>query len=124
MVSLGGCTASFVSRAGLVVTKPPLRDKAIQLNSTPENNSSKTQLSPARCRGSSAGGARIYVTVGFDKITDRILADARGQDRARVFRCGGCGEVRWRAVRGRCWHRCSVADMYHGSEFYPIKQLE
>src|SRR5690606_39973180 len=38
VVSLGGCTASFVSPQGLVVTNHHCAYGAIQLNSTPGNN--------------------------------------------------------------------------------------
>ena len=38
VVSLGGCTASFVSNQGLVLTNHHCAYGAIQLNSTPENN--------------------------------------------------------------------------------------
>ena len=38
VVSLGGCTASFVSPQGLVVTNHHCAMGAIQLNSTPERN--------------------------------------------------------------------------------------
>ena len=38
VVSLGGCTASFVSPEGLVVTNHHCAYGAIQLNSTPEQN--------------------------------------------------------------------------------------
>src|SRR5690606_34360797 len=38
VVSLGGCTASFVSPQGLVVTNHHCAMGAIQLNSTPEKN--------------------------------------------------------------------------------------
>src|SRR3546814_2169151 len=38
VVSLGGCTASFVSPEGLVVTNHHCARGAIQLNSTPEDN--------------------------------------------------------------------------------------
>src|SRR5690606_35255775 len=38
VVSLGGCTASFVSPQGLVVTNHHCAYGSLQLNSTPENN--------------------------------------------------------------------------------------
>src|SRR3546814_2153740 len=81
VVSLGGCTASFVSPEGLVVTNHHCARGAIQLNSTPEDNLlEKGFIAADRAAERSAGpGARVLVTVAFDKVTDRILADARGK---------------------------------------------
>jgi len=42
VVSLGGCTASFVSPQGLVVTNHHCAMGAIQLNSTPQDNLTPT----------------------------------------------------------------------------------
>lgn len=50
VVSLGGCTASFVSPQGLVVTNHHCAYGAIQLNSTPEKNSSMTASTRPRRR--------------------------------------------------------------------------
>src|SRR3546814_18680133 len=81
MVSLGGCTASFVSPQGLVVTNHHCARGAIQLNSTPEDNLlEKGFIAADRAADRYTGpGARVLVTVAFDKVTDRILADARGK---------------------------------------------
>ena len=127
VVSLGGCTASFVSAQGLVVTNHHCAMGAIQLNSTPENNLIENGFiarTPAE-EVSAGPAARIYVTVGFDKITDRILADARGKTGRAYFDAVDAAK---KAAVAQCeadaGHRCSVADMYYGSEFYLIKQLE
>ncbi len=127
VVSLGGCTASFVSRQGLVVTNHHCAMGAIQLNSTPENNLIENGFiahTPAE-EVSAGPAARIFVTVGFDNITDRILAGARGKTGRPYF---DAVDMAKKAAVAQCeadaGHRCSVADMYYGSEFYLIKQLE
>ncbi len=127
VVSLGGCTASFVSPQGLVVTNHHCAMGAIQLNSTPENNLIQDGFI-AHTQGEevSAGpGARIWVTVGFDQITSRILDSAKGQVGRAYFDAIDAAK---KAVVAECEsdpsYRCSVADMYYGSEFYRIKQLE
>ena len=127
VVSLGGCTASFVSPEGLVVTNHHCAMGAIQLNSTPQDNLIENGFVAAdRAAERSAGpAARIWVTTGFDKVTDRILAGARGKtgrayydavdaaSKAMVAECEQGGGV-----------RCSVANMDYGSEFYLVTQLE
>ena len=127
VVSIGGCTASFVSAQGLAVTNHHCALGAIQLNSTPQNNLIRDGfIAQALADEVSAGpAARIWVTVGFDKVTDRILADARGKTGRAYF---DAVDVAKKAAVAGCeadaGHRCSVADMYYGSEFYLIKQLE
>ena len=127
VVSLGGCTASFVSPEGLVVTNHHCAMGAIQLNSTPENNLIQDGfIAATRADEVPAGPAsRIWVTVGFDKITDRILADARGKTGRAYY---DAVDVAKKAAVAQCeadaGHRCSVADMDYGSDFHLIKQLE
>ena len=75
VVALGGCTASFVSPQGLVVTNHHCAYGSIQLNSTAEKNLIKDGFNaPAFKDELSAGpNARIYV---LDDITD-VTAQAR-----------------------------------------------
>ena len=64
VVSLGGCTASFVSPQGLAVTNHHCAMGAIQLNSTPERNLIQDGFIAAdRSQEVSAGpAARIWVS--------------------------------------------------------------
>lgn len=127
VVSLGGCTASFVSPEGLVVTNHHCAFGAIQLNSTPEKNLIEDGfIAATRADEVSAGpAARVWVTVGFDKITDRILANARGKTgRAYFDAVDAAKKAAVAACEADAGHRCRVADMYYGSDFYLIKQLE
>ena len=127
VVSLGGCTASFVSPRGLVVTNHHCAMGAIQLNSTPQNNLIENGfVAPSMAQEVSAGpAARVFVTVGFDKVTDRMLAGAKGKTGRAYFDAVDAAK---KSAVARCemdaGHRCSVADMYYGSAFYLIKQLE
>ncbi|TQM13085.1 peptidase S46-like protein [Pseudoxanthomonas sp. 3HH-4] len=75
VVALGGCTASFVSPNGLVVTNHHCAYGAIQLNSTAENNLIKNGFNaPTTGDEVSAGpNARVFV---LDEITD-VTKDAR-----------------------------------------------
>ena len=74
VVSLGGCTGSFVSPEGLVTTNHHCVYGAIQLNSTPERNLMKTGFNATtRADELSAGpNARIFVLDRIDDVTKRV----------------------------------------------------
>jgi len=90
VVSLGGCTASFVSPQGLVVTNHHCAYGAIQLNSTPEKNLIKQGFNaPTRQEEVSAGpNARIYALDSIQDVTRQVKSaiaaapDALGRTRA------------------------------------------
>ena len=127
VVSLGGCTASFVSPEGLVVTNHHCAMGAIQLNSTPQDNLIANGFVAAdRAAERSAGpAARVFVTTGFDKVTDRILADARGKTgRAYYDAVDAASKAMVAACEQDAGYRCSVANMDYGSDFYLVRQLE
>ena len=127
VVSLGGCTASFVSPQGLVVTNHHCALGAIQLNSSADRNLIQDGfIAATRADEPSAGpAARVLVTVGFDQVTDRILAEARGKTgRAYYDAVQAAQKATVAACEQDPGHRCSVASMYYGREYYLIKQLE
>ena len=127
VVSLGGCTASFVSPNGLVVTNHHCAMGAIQLNSTPQDNLIENGFIAADQAAERSAGpaARVLVTVAFDPVTDRILAGARGKTGRAYYDAIDAAE---KALVAECeadaGYRCSVADMDYGSSFYLVKQLE
>lgn len=127
VVSLGGCTASFVSAQGLIVTNHHCAMGAIQFNSTPERNLIHDGFNAATLDDEVSAGpaARVFVTVAFDRITDRILDGARGKTGRAYFDAVDAAK---KAAVAECeadpGHRCSVADMDYGSDFYLVKQLE
>ena len=92
VVSLGGCTASFVSPNGLVATNHHCAYGAIQLNSTPENNLIRNGFNaPTTADELSAGpNARVFV---LDSITD-----VTGQARAAIAAAGDDALGRTRAL--------------------------
>ena len=75
VVSLGGCTASFVSPQGLVATNHHCAYGAIQLNSTAETNLITDGFNPATMADELSAGpnARVYV---LDSIRD-VTAEAK-----------------------------------------------
>jgi len=127
VVRAGGGTGSFVSNDGLLLTNHHVAMGVIQYNSTPEHNLIDGGfIAQGRAdERPSNPDFRVLVTTGFDKVTDEVLRDARGKtgrayfdavDRASkrlVAECEQEGNV-----------RCSVADMYYGTDFYRIRQLE
>ncbi|MCJ0825300.1 S46 family peptidase [Luteimonas sp. 50] len=90
VVSLGGCTASFVSPQGLVVTNHHCAYGGLQLNSTPQENLIETGFNAAtRADELSAGpNARIYVLDSIQDVTGQVqaaiaaAADAAGRTAA------------------------------------------
>ncbi|TWI00947.1 peptidase S46-like protein [Luteimonas cucumeris] len=90
VVSLGGCTASFVSPEGLVVTNHHCAYGAIQLNSTPEKNLMTDGFNAVtRADELSAGpNARVFVLDSIKDVTAEVKAaiaaapDALGRTQA------------------------------------------
>jgi hypothetical protein len=76
VVSLGGCTASFVSPQGLVVTNHHCAYGAIQLNSTAERNLIDLGFDAATAADELSAGpnARVYVLDRIDEVTDQVRA--------------------------------------------------
>jgi hypothetical protein len=127
VVKVGGATGAFVSRDGLVLTNHHVAFGVIQYNSKPERDliangfiaADRTAELPAN------PDFRVLVTTGFDRITDRILAGARGKQGREYY---DAVDAETKAVVAECerqaGYRCSVANMYYGTDFYLIRQLE
>lgn len=87
LVSLGGCSASFVSEKGLVVTNHHCARGSVQYNSTAENNYLENGFVAAQLTDElpAAPGSRIYVTVDFKDVTADVVGslnqDLSGRDR-------------------------------------------
>lgn len=127
IVSLGGCSASFVSPEGLVVTNHHCVYGALQLNSTDETNLIEEGfLATERSDEIPAGpGSRIWVTAGVEDVTDEItdgLGDLAGKERYDAV------EERRKALVARCEEtpgtRCRVASYYGGHRYELIRRLE
>ncbi len=128
VVSLGGCSASFVSPQGLVVTNHHCARGSVQFNSTAENNylengflaKNTTEELPA------APGSRVYVTEDFSDVTEAVLGglsdDLVGKARFDEI------TNRRKSLIAECeqedGYRCSVSSFFNGKEYKLIKQLE
>jgi hypothetical protein len=129
IVRLGGCSASFVSPDGLVVTNHHCVQTALQVNSTPEKNLVENGfLAKTREEEPSAGPAeRVFVAQAFTDITERIRAglDAivdpvkrkEEQEKRVKQQLADC-------ERGRTHLRCNVASYFRGGMYVLIEELE
>jgi len=128
VVSLGGCSASFVSPQGLVVTNHHCIYGSVQYNSTPDNNLLADGFL-ARQLGEeipTAPGTRVYVTEEVTDVTSNVLADVTtstsGIDRYKMI------EANRKSLIANCEssgnHRCGVSSFHQGLEYFLIKRLE
>ncbi|MEL6569703.1 MAG: S46 family peptidase, partial [Pseudomonadota bacterium] len=128
VISLGGCTASFVSTSGLAVTNHHCARGSVQFNSTADQNYLETGFLANRFVEElpAAPGTRIYVTVDVQDVTERVRDGLDEMDRGRdIF---AEIEARRKAIIAECetqeGHRCQVASFYGGAQFKLIDRLE
>ena len=127
IVSLGGCSASFVSPDGLIVTNHHCVQGALQFNSKPDRNLMEDGfLAKSRAGELSNGpGSRAFVTVSVKDVTGEITGgiDPKSADRDRY-------DVIERRVKERvaaCEKdglRCTVAAFFEGKEWFQLAQME
>jgi hypothetical protein len=128
VISLGGCTASFVSPEGLAITNHHCAESAIQYNSTPERNLMKTGfLARTRDEELFAGpGSRILVTVEVRDVTGDVLgglgADVHGKARFDAIEKRTKDLVAAGEAPGGV--RCRVAAFHGGLQYKLITQME
>lgn len=127
VISLGGCTASFVSPRGLVVTNHHCAYGNLQYNSTPERDllangfvaRSLAEELPA------APTSRIYVTQDIRDVTAQVTGGLEGMDGKQRF---DAIESRSKALVAGCEApgglRCNVYNFHGGLQFSLIRQLE
>ncbi|AUX48562.1 hypothetical protein SOCE26_101000 [Sorangium cellulosum] len=129
VVSLGGCSASFVSPDGLIATNHHCSLRALQYNSTPEQDLlTNGYLARSRAEEKWAGPtARVFVTQAFRDVTGEVrrgIEAIRGDlerykeiQRRRKQLVAACEQ-------GRPEVRCSVAEYFGGGQYSLIEQLE
>lgn len=127
VVSLGGCSASFISPEGLIVTNHHCAVGALQYNSTPQKNLLVDGfLAKTRAEEISNGpGARVYVTQSVKDVTEAINGniDPKLDDRQR----NDLIERRIKERTAACESgglRCRVASYFGGHKYFEIAQLE
>lgn len=127
VVKVGGATGSFVSDKGLILTNHHVAFGVIQYNSSQERDLIMNGfVAPGRAGELPANpDFRVLVTTGFDKITDRILKDARGKTGRDYYDAiDAASKAEVKACEADVGYRCSVVNMYYGTDFYRVKQLE
>ncbi len=129
VVYLGGCSASFVSGDGLIITNHHCATGALQFNSDKDKNLMHDGYL-AKDRGeekSNGPAARVFVTQAFRDVTDKvrggieIITDAKKRydaieqhSKDLVAEC----------EKGRPEIRCSVVAYFDGAQYSLIEQLE
>ena len=129
VVSLGFCTASFVSPDGLMVTNHHCAQQALQINSTPEHNYVENGfLAKTNADEVTAGPAQRVTVVtayrdvthemhdGLDKIKDPVARKEEGEKREKQL-IAAC-------EKDRPSTRCQVASFFRGGLYQLIETLE
>jgi hypothetical protein len=128
IVSLGGCSASFVSPQGLVATNHHCVYDSVARNSTPQKNLlADGFLAKTLAEELPAGpGSRIFVTTDVSNVSDKIIdsnvAKLTGKARVDAIEKNQKGLIA--ACEKEAGYRCSIPTFYGGLEFYLIKQME
>ncbi len=127
VISLGGCTASFVSPKGLVVTNHHCAYGSIQYNSTTENNILENGFL-AKTTGEevpAAPGSRVFVTEQVTDVTDKVN---KGTEKLTGKARFDAIQANEKALVSECEqdksYRCNVYTFHGGLEYYLIKSLE
>lgn len=128
IVSTGGCSASFVSPQGLIVTNHHCVYSYLQYNSNPERNLIEDGFL-ARATGDeipAAPDARIYVTTSIEDVTGRVVVPS--SEKISDTERGNRTERRKKELVADCEKeggvRCLVSSFFEGSQYWRIKQLE
>jgi hypothetical protein len=128
IVSLGNCSASFVSPQGLVVTNHHCVYNSVAVNSTPQRDLlangflAKTMAEEVPA----APGSRVFVTEEVTNVSDQIIDAkvAKLSGKARIDAIEKNQKEMVAACEKAPGYRCTVASYYGGLEFYRLKQLE
>ncbi|WP_348384031.1 S46 family peptidase [Parasphingorhabdus sp.] len=127
IVSLGNCSASFVSPEGLVVTNHHCARGSVQFNSTAEKNYLEDGFLAAT-KGNelpAAPGSRIYVTTRVTDVTARMRAGTTKLDPLERYKIV---EQRSKDITAECeldaGYRCQVASFYGGAQYKLMQRLE
>src|SRR5688572_7025968 len=128
VVSLGGCSASFVSPQGLVVTNHHCVYNSLQHNSTPQRNLLTNGFLARNMTDEiqAAPDARVYVTTGIEDVTPAIIGKLSSKlsdlDRYKAI------DRRKKEMIAACEKpgglRCQVAAFYEGSTYLKMTQME
>ncbi|HEX2880636.1 MAG TPA: S46 family peptidase, partial [Polyangiaceae bacterium] len=129
VVSLGGCSASFVSPDGLIVTNHHCAIPALQYNSVPGRDLAHTGFTAKDRASERSNGptARVFVTQKQTDITQQMTQGLASiaDDRARFLE----SEKRSKFWVQSCEQqtpnvRCQVSSVFGGAQYLLIESLE
>ena len=128
VVSLGGCSASFVSDQGLVVTNHHCARGSVQYNSSEDKNYLEDGFLATNLSAElpAAPGSRIFVTNSVTDVTEDVLKGVQdnlsGEARYQII------EKNRKALVADCekdaGHRCQVSSFFGGAQYKLNKRLE
>ncbi len=129
VVSLGGCTASFVSPQGLVATNHHCAYGAIQLNSTAENNLIETGFNAAAPADEVSAGpnARIFVLDSIRDVTEEAKSAIAGAGDDALARTRALESLEKRLVaecEAEGGFRCRLYSFSGGNTYRLFRNLE
>lgn len=128
IVSLGGCSASFVSPQGLIVTNHHCVYSYLQFNSTPQKDLIENGFLAKTLAEEipAAPDARVWVTTSIEDVTSQVLPKP-GEKMSDLERYNRVEKRRKELIRD-CEKeggvRCTVPAFFEGSRFWRIRQLE
>lgn len=127
VVSLGGCTASFVSPQGLIATNYHCVGRALQYNSTPKNNLTVDGFLAGSMKDelSTGPGSRVWVADSILEVTGRVMEGLDGNipDRKYSDRI----DLRIKKLTAECeteGYRCRISPFFEGMRYFQVRYLE
>ncbi|MBV8519877.1 MAG: S46 family peptidase [Acidobacteria bacterium] len=128
VVQIPGCTASFVSADGLIVTNHHCAFASVQHNSSPEHDYLETGFL-AHTREAelpAAPGTKVWVTTNIEDVTPRMTtgftAKTTDAERAKTL------DRREKTLVAECEKpgsvRCRVASVFEGAQYLRLTQAE
>ncbi len=128
IITLGFCSASFVSPDGLIATNHHCVGSYLQYNSSAEHNLARDgYLANSRAEELPAGpDARVRIVESIEDVTDQVLASVgrRVSDGDRQARIERAEKELVAACEEEANHRCRVASFYKGQQYRLIRMLE
>jgi len=124
---LNGCTAAFISEDGLLVTNHHCAFRAIQHNSTPEDNILENGFLARRwAEERRAPGYRAEVLRDFSEVTDRVKAAVTPEmsDRDRYLALERARKEIVAECEERAAVRCRVGSEFGGLRYVLFESLE
>ena len=127
IISLGGCTASFLSPKGLVVTNHHCAYRSIQHNSSEANNllqngfvaNKQSDELPA------APGSRVYITESLSDVTEQVTGNISSELSGNAYY--EAVENNRKRLIAECEvsqdYRCTVSSFHGGASYVLIKLL-